>query len=197
MSQFTGNHSFPQPSHDSQSNSEAPKQGIFSTLSDRADQGETYVTRPPLKSSGSAGSASFFSDFASGSHNNQFGPGVRAKISTVLPTLIETIPISSYATIFLTEYGCMHSRAVHMFKGMIECFVARVRGKLEKDPSFHENQRLEARRASRTGYAEETADWVSCAHFSRCWTLTQSPTWIRCGNRHEILRCKMRFFPCQ
>ena len=157
----TGNYSFPQPSHDLQSNSEAPKQGIFPTLSDRADQGETYATRPPLKSSGSAGSASFFSDFASGSHNNQFGPGVRAKISTVLPSLIETIPISSYATIFLTEYGCMHSRAVHMFKGMIECFVARVRAKLEKDPSFHENQRLEARRASRTGYAEETADWVS------------------------------------
>ena len=95
MSHFTGNYTFPQPSHDLQSNSEAPKQGFFPTLSDRADQGETYVTRPPLKSSGSTSSASFFSDFASGSHNNQFGPGVRAKISTVLPSLIETIPILS------------------------------------------------------------------------------------------------------
>lgn len=160
MGHFSRNYSPPQPSQDSRSSSGTPK-GVSTTLSNRADQGETYVTRPPMKSSGSASSASFFSDFASGSHNNQFGPGLRAKLSTVLPSLIETIPISSYATIFLTEYGCMHSRAVHMFKNMIECFVARVRGKSENDPSFHQNQRLEPRRASRTGYVEETADWVN------------------------------------
>lgn len=160
MGHFSPNYPLSQPSHEALSSSGRPK-SVSTTLSDRADQGETYDSRPAIKSSGSASSASFFSDFASGSHNNQFGPGVRAKLSTVLPSLIETIPISSSATICMTEYGCMHSRAMHMFKNMIECFVARVRGKSEKDPSFHQNQRLEPRRASRIGYAEETADWVN------------------------------------
>ena len=34
MNHFTGNYTFPRPSHDLQSNSEAPKQGFFPTLSD-------------------------------------------------------------------------------------------------------------------------------------------------------------------
>lgn len=118
-------------------------------------------SRPPIKTMSSSSSVLSNSDLGSGSQNNQFGPGVRAKLSTVLPELIETIPIGSTPTIFLTEYGCMHSRAVNLFKNIIECFVSRIMEKKRGDSTNQQNQRLELDRASRSGFAEETADTVN------------------------------------
>ena len=117
--------------------------------------------RPPLAQTGSSSSVSTFSDLASNAHNNQFGPGVRAKLNTVLPSLIQTIPLSGSRTIFITEYGCMNSRAVHLFRTIIEKFVTRVMEKELNDPSFQKKKQLEPQRASRNGFPEETADIVN------------------------------------
>ncbi|CBQ70623.1 conserved hypothetical protein [Sporisorium reilianum SRZ2] len=57
-----------------------------------------------------------------GSH---FGPGVRAKVSEVLPYLVASIPISGEEgeTITIAEYGSLNTRSVNLMQAIISSFV--------------------------------------------------------------------------
>jgi len=60
-----------------------------------------------------------------GSH---FGPGVRAKVSEVLPHLISSIPLSGEEgeTITIAEYGSLNTRSVNLMQAIISSFVEKV-----------------------------------------------------------------------
>ncbi len=57
-----------------------------------------------------------------GSH---FGPGVRAKVSEVLPHLVASIPLSGEEgeTITVAEYGSLNTRSVNLMQAIISSFV--------------------------------------------------------------------------
>ncbi|GAC97035.1 cytochrome P450 [Pseudozyma hubeiensis SY62] len=57
-----------------------------------------------------------------GSH---FGPGVRAKVSEVLPHLVSSIPLSGEEgeTITIAEYGSLNTRSVNLMQAIISFFV--------------------------------------------------------------------------
>lgn len=57
-----------------------------------------------------------------GSH---FGPGVRAKVSQVLPYLVSSVPLSSLSgeTVTIAEYGSLNTRAMNLMQPIISSFV--------------------------------------------------------------------------
>lgn len=57
-----------------------------------------------------------------GSH---FGPGVRAKVSEVLPHLVSSIPLSGEEgeTITIAEYGSLNTRSINLMQPIISAFV--------------------------------------------------------------------------
>ncbi|SPO21664.1 uncharacterized protein UTRI_01147_B [Ustilago trichophora] len=57
-----------------------------------------------------------------GSH---FGPGVRAKVSEVLPHLVSSIPLSGEEgeTITIAEYGSLNTRSINLMQPIISSFV--------------------------------------------------------------------------
>lgn len=57
-----------------------------------------------------------------GSH---FGPGVRAKVSEVLPYLVSSIPLSGEEgeTVIIAEYGSLNTRSINLMQPIISSFV--------------------------------------------------------------------------
>lgn len=78
------------------------------------------------------------SELASVSSNVQFSVGVRSKLSTILPALIEKIPLSEESTtIFIAEFGCLNSRSMQLLRPIIEEFVKKfpMQPSRQKSPS--------------------------------------------------------------
>ncbi|KAI3629243.1 hypothetical protein CBS9595_000315 [Malassezia furfur] len=86
----------------------------------RAARGDAPLSRPRLAARGSSPSGL---DAAFASSNSQYGVGVRSKLSTVLPLLIEKIPVrSGNATVIIAEFGCLNSRSMQLLRPIIEEF---------------------------------------------------------------------------
>jgi len=105
-------------------------------------------------------SNSVLMDILNSGGNSQFSPGVRAKLKTVLPTLINTIPFVAKRTITIAEYGCMNSRAMHLFRPIIEQFVTRALSNDHIELSATQATQ-DTTRGSLAGFVEETADTVN------------------------------------
>lgn len=68
-------------------------------------------------------------DMGTNSTNNQFSFGVRAKLGTVLPTLIQSIPLDEHNnTVFIAEFGCLNSRSMQLLRPIIDEFAKLVPG---------------------------------------------------------------------
>ncbi|SNX82606.1 uncharacterized protein MEPE_01312 [Melanopsichium pennsylvanicum] len=84
-----------------------------------------------------AGWKSIKRDLAAGAHGptqaallglgggSHFGPGVRAKVSEVLPHLVSSIPLSGEEgeTITIAEYGSLNTRSINLMQPIISSFV--------------------------------------------------------------------------
>ena len=90
----------------------------------RAARGEAALSRPRLAARGSSPSGL---DGAFASSNSQYGLGVRSKLSTVLPLLIEKIPVrNGNGTVMIAEFGCLNSRSMQLLRPIIEEFAKHV-----------------------------------------------------------------------
>ena len=114
--------------------------------------------RPAPNHTDSSGSISMFSDISSSGNNSHFGPGIRAKLNTVLPALLNTISLDEHRTVLIAEYGCMSSRAMSLVRSIIETFMDRIMARIASSPN---SSSAMAYRASMAGFARETADLVN------------------------------------
>ncbi|WFC96797.1 hypothetical protein MBRA1_003460 [Malassezia brasiliensis] len=81
---------------------------------------DASLSRPRLAARGSSPSGL---DAVFASSNSQYGLGVRSKLSSVLPLLIEKIPVrGGNATVMIAEFGCLNSRSMQLLRPIIEEF---------------------------------------------------------------------------
>lgn len=120
--------------------------------------------RPSPGPSRSSGNISAFSDLSNGG-SAHFGPGLRAKLNTVLPLLLNTVPIGPSRTVMIAEYGCMNSRAIHLLRTVLEQLSTIAFSVKPESMSIADSQdsaaHIPSHRASMAGLAQETADVIN------------------------------------
>lgn len=130
---------------------------------DSNDRETPATVRPVPEPSRSSGNMSAFSDL-SNTGSTHFGPGLRVKLNTVLPLLLNTVPIGPSRTIMIAEYGCMNSRAIHLLRTVLEhlssmAFAGKPQSMMT-DPQGHALCQP-PHRASMAGFTRETADVIN------------------------------------
>jgi len=127
-------------------------------------QSSAAPIRPIPEHSRSSGNISAFSDL-SNSGSTHFGPGLRAKLNTVLPLLLNTVPIGPSRTVMIAEYGCMNSRAIHLLRTVLEQLATIAFAVKPGSVAIAESQgstvSIPSHRATMAGLAKETADVIN------------------------------------
>ncbi|KAJ1032708.1 hypothetical protein NDA16_000730 [Ustilago loliicola] len=115
----------PDSHHPFSSNPFAAVTTSSSPVQDAAHHGEAAGWKPirrGLAAGGHGPTQAALLGLGGGSH---FGPGVRAKVSEVLPYLVSSIPLSGEEgeTVTIAEYGSLNTRSINLMQPIISSFV--------------------------------------------------------------------------